>query len=200
MTRRMLVAAALIAAPALAQPVAPPTSEATATPAPDPVRLALARKLIDKVVPAGTMQRMMETSLGNLTGNVLSSFMPTEMRADLRSKDPAFDERMRRIMAVMAKEMGTVMNEMEPQMRAAVAVAYARRFDERQLNDIAAFFETPSGAAYARQSLTIMTDPDMMQVSMSMLPKFIARMGDIDAKIKAATADLPPPPKPAAKP
>ena len=44
----------------------------------------------------------------------------------------------------------------------AVENAYARRFTVSQLNEIKAFFLTPTGQIYGEQSQTLMTDPDVV--------------------------------------
>ena len=198
--RALFLAAALLAAPVGAAvqtsattPLTPPSA---ALPAPSPARLALARQLMEKILPPGAMQSVMKSTMSSISGSMLGTFLPADKRDAARARDPAFDERFRRTMAVMSTEMGRIMESMAPQMKEAMSLAYARRFDERQLADIGTFFATPSGAAYAREALSIASDPALVQFNLSMLPKLVAAMPDIGKKVEAATADLPPPPKP----
>ena len=58
----------------------------------------------------------------------------------------------------------------------AMARAYARRFDVRQLRDIRAFLETPSGRAYTQASFTIMNDPDIAAWQRQMMARSIEQV------------------------
>ncbi len=69
--------------------------------------------------------------------------------------------------------------------------AYVRPFDLAQLGDLNRFFATQTGQAYAAQSLTIMTDPDVVAPAQAFITVLMKRMPDIGAKIQAATASLP---------
>jgi hypothetical protein len=96
--------------------------------------------------------------------------------------DPAYAER-------HSREMATVM---EPAMRKAMSELYAINFSPKELDDIEAFFLTDSGAAYARKSFTISSDPRLVSATMEIMPQMMGAIADIEAKIDAATADLPP--------
>jgi hypothetical protein len=112
------------------------------------------------------------------------------------SADPHFKERMDITMKVMFDEMGKLMSAMEPTARAALAKVYARKYDVRQLGDMNAFFATPSGSVFAGDFFATFSDKEMMSSMMSEMPKLLEAMPAIMKKVEAATAHLPPAPKP----
>jgi hypothetical protein len=114
-------------------------------------------------------------------------------REMMAEEDPYFQERSRRSMKVMFDEMASLMSEVEPDVRVALSNAYARRFTVTELNDLHAFFATPTGKIYAAESMTLMMGPDMMKAMQSFMPKMMQHMPAIMAKVEAATKDLPPP-------
>lgn len=72
-----------------------------------------------------------------------------------------------------------------PELLDAMAKAYARQFSMQQLNDLKAFFSTPTGRIYMERSPAIMADPDvaavqsrMMQMTMGRLPAAMKEMSD----------------------
>lgn len=107
--------------------------------------------------------------------------------------DPYFQQRMQITMHVMGEEMGKLMTEIEPEVRDALAHAYARRFTVVQLGELDRFFATPTGHEYAADSMTLMMSPDMMQAMQSFLPRMIKAMPAMMVKVADATKDLPPP-------
>ncbi|THD37510.1 MAG: DUF2059 domain-containing protein [Sphingomonas sp.] len=213
--KTILTAVAMaVAAPAWAQ-TAPTMPQVAANPGPvDPARLAAAKPVIDQVWPLGTYERIMHVVMDQMVNASMASMYDMKvddfakgMGADdkalggktfrdvMGKEDPYFEERMRRSMKVMTDEMIALMNEVEPDVRVAFANAYARRFTVAQLNDLHAFFDTPTGRIYAAESMTLMMGPDMMKAMQAFTPKFMERMPAIMAKVEAATKDLPAPPK-----
>lgn len=183
----------------------------------DPARLAAARPVIDKLWPLGTYKKMMDRTLDAMMDSMLASMF--DMKAsdlaamgganasearklgdaslnDLaRAGDPHFEERMRITMQVMMGEMTTLMTKVEPDVRQAMATAYARRFTLAQLGDIDRFFATPTGRIYAGESLLLMSDPEMIKAMQAFTPELMKAMPGIIEKTKQATAHLPLPPK-----
>ena len=97
---------------------------------------------------------------------------------------------MQRMVSVM---MGEMMNVMEPPMRKAMAELYAIRFSGAELAAIDAFFATEAGTKYARESLSMASDPRLMSASMEMLPALFASLADMEGRIKERMANLPEP-------
>lgn len=210
-----VTAAALCApAPLLAQ-AAPAAVEQA-----DPARLAAATATVGYVWPIGTYARLMKSSMDGLMNQMMGAMfdMPigdiagpiaeeagkpldpdiaaTSIREVAKAADPHFEERTRLTMGVMMDEMTEVMATLEPRIREGLARAYAGRFTLAQLKDMNAFFATPSGTAYSRDAMLIMTDPEVMKEMVSAMPELMKAMPGIIQKATEATAHLPPPPKP----
>lgn len=180
-------------------------------PAPDPERLAVAERLVDRIWPLGTYRRMMESTMSGLFSTVDGvEAAPAEWMGDdskearrarheartgRRIGGPAAEPRPEPSLEAMNAALLPIFERIEPPMRAAIARIYARRYDLTQLGELDAFFSTPTGAAYAADSLMLMNDPEMvaaMQAStleiMSAIPTLIgAAMGD--AGLAEAAAD-----------
>ena len=218
---RTIAFAALLfaAAPALGQaPAAKPAAPAQV----DPARLALARTAVNYVWPLGTYQRMMSGSMDQMMDSMMAGMFDmkvgdmvpssdkamteeekkiaqTTMREAILKKDPHFEERMRITNKVMMGEMGAFFDKVEPAIREGLANAYAKKFDTKQLTDLNAFFQTPTGKVYASESIMLFVDPEMMKAMMGAMPELMKSMPAIMEKVKKATGHLPEPPKPADK-
>lgn len=216
--RKLLFAVLLCGAtPVLAQTAAAPTSPAATQI--DPARLALARTTINSVWPLGTYQRMMGSAMDQMMSTMVGGMFDmklgdmvhsdgkpmseedkkvaqTTMREAMLKADPHFEERFRISNKVMMTEMGAVFTKIEPSVREGLAAAYARKFDAAQLADLNAFFATPTGKIYARESLMLFMDPEMIKSMTSAMPELMKSMPAIMEKVEKATAHLPKPPKP----
>lgn len=215
MMKKLLAAVALIALSApvqAAQPASPAPADADA-------RLSLARNVIGKLWPTGLYRRMMSGTMQQVVESTMASLgqIPADEMAKasgakdadaLKGKtldqiaeaaDPAYRERMRITMQVMIDEMIPLLEKQEPQIRESLAQSYARRFNAVQLADLDRFLSTPSGSAFADQFFLSYTDPEVMKQMQAFAPELMKAMPAIMMKVQAATAHLPPPPKPAGK-
>jgi hypothetical protein len=215
MRKALILGWALAASPLVAQtsnvPAPPPASAPL-----EPAHLALARTTIDFVWPLGTYERMMKGTMDKMMDAMFQSMFDMKltdivpqtgknapdpkaanltMREMMEKADPHFQERLRITTRVMMEEMIPMMNRVEPDIRAGLARAYARKFTDEQLADMNRFFATPSGRVYASEAMLTMMDPEVMSSVMKFAPEFIREMPGIMAKVQAATASLPPPPK-----
>lgn len=212
-----------MAAPAVAQTTAAPkvakvAEAATATTPVDEARLAAAKTVIDKLWPVGTYRRMMDGTMSQMMDSMMESMLGMKASdvvspADKSGKvaeavgdkslgeiasavDPYFRERAKLTMDAMMQGMIPIMESIEPQMRENMAKIYARRFSAGQLADLSAFFATPSGKAYAEQAMLVFTDPEIIKGMQAFGPELVKALPAIMKKAEAATAHLPPPPKP----
>ncbi|TRW14516.1 DUF2059 domain-containing protein [Glacieibacterium frigidum] len=207
MLRTLVLTALLLAAPAFAQAPA------------DPARLAAATRIAAKLLPDGSYREMMRGSMDQIMNSITDQMMsmplkdlvgmagvdqaklpamgPGTIRQLMAILDPAFEQRNKIMSTVMMGEMTEIMTAMEPDMRAGMAEAYARRFDAAQLGEIERFFQGPTGAAFAAQSMQVYTDPAVMTRMQAMMPKLMQAMPTIMKKVATATAGLPAPRKPA---
>ena len=180
-----------------------------AQPDPDPARLALAQTTALALLPPNSVGKGMGDMMGGMFERVLgmraSDFpgakpKPTAQdetfHQSLVAKDPHFDERMRLTRAAVAAEFMRVSAVLEPRLRDGISRAVARRFDQRQLAEINAFFATESGKALGSQFLGLWFDPDLMRSMMAAMPEMMTAMPGAMERITAATAHLPKPPKP----
>lgn len=216
------LAAACCTAPLHAQQADAPPAQATSSAVPanaaeapiEPARLAAAQKAVQYIFPAGTYARIMDRSLQGMVKPMMESVGKLPLRdlaaiagvseQELAAKpgatldelmailDPAFKERTAATMPAMFKAMGSLFAEFEPVMQASLARAYARRFDERQLAELNAFFATPTGTLYAANSMVIFTDPEVMSGMQAFVPVMMKRMPEIMKGVQAELAHFPP--------
>lgn len=110
--------------------------------------------------------------------------------------DPHFPERMRIMQQVVAAELRPLAELREPPIRAALAEVYARRFEASQLDAAAAFYATPAGRAIAAETYLMTLNPAIVRLLTPPFAETIRIMASVQKKVEAATAHLPPPPKP----
>ena len=205
--KSLLLAIALMSstAAAAAQPAAPAPAAAPA----DAEKLALAKAAVAAIIPPGTMQRVMKSTMASVENAMVGGMFDMKasdlgatgegkdktLREAMAEKDPHFEERMKVTNRVMAEEMGAIFGKMEGPMREGMARAYARRFSLAELQDINRFFASSSGSSFARQSFELMTDPELMKEMTAFMPQMMKEMPAIAEKLKKATAHLPEPPK-----
>ena len=185
-------------------PVEPLTAEQQA-------RLPAATALIDQIVPTGTLGEMMGSMLDGVLGPIMAMEIsdpvavleeklgvegldatPERARQALAILDPAWEERQMREMDAMPVMMERMFVALEPGMKSAMAELYAIYFDEQELADISAFFDTASGASYARKSFTMSADPRMVGAMMQAMPDMMGVFAQMESEMAAATADLAP--------
>lgn len=213
MTMKVLLALAALAGatPLAAQEAAPPATDAAAAlPAPDPERLAAAERVVDRIWPVGTFRRIMESSFAGMTQTVTGlGTSATGWAAEDNSKEArraqheartghrigggAPERSAESAMASFNAVMLPIMERMEPPVRAAIARIYARRYTLTQLGELEAFFSTPTGSAYAADSLTLMSDPEMVATiqaaTMEMIGSLARVAGEEVGTAEGAVAD-----------
>lgn len=177
-------------------------------------RIPAAEQVVARIFPPGTYARMMNDTMKPMMDNVMGSLMDVPMseiaklsglpaeqlpamgegslREVMAILDPAFEERSKLVSGMTMALVAEMMVEIEPSYRAGLARAYAARFSEAELADMAAYFSTPIGARYAAESMLIYTDPQVMAAMNEMMPTMMRLMPEMMAKAKQAEARLPP--------
>lgn len=176
-------------------------------------RLPQAARIINRMIPEGTMGEMMGSMFDNVLGPIMQLADAPAMAAlskgtglpayalDLDPEaaaeaallfDPAYAERHAREAAVMPEMMRDMMTAMEPTMRKAMSELYAFHFTDAELDGIEAFFQTDIGTAYARKSFTLSSDPRIISASMEAMPAMMQSFAAMEQKIAAASEGLPP--------
>jgi len=206
------IAALLVASPATAQ-TAPAPAVPAAAPA-DPATLAEARLVVAHLVPPGVYKQILGPMMGSVMGSMGENLkaLPLRQIAEMGGLDPKeaaaldkvhidevmaiydphWQERAKLEMQAMFGAMGDFFTTLEPELREAMARAYANHFTLAELTDLDRFFGTPSGGKFASQYMTIATDPAMTAEMQSMMPKMMAQMPQFIEAAKKATAALPP--------
>jgi len=175
-------------------------------------RLPAAQAVVGEMMPDGFYGEMMGGMMDKMLRPMLTMFSQPEFvlgarltvdaeaiealeeaeQAELTAMlDPAYQARGDAMVAVLTSRMGGMFTAMEGPMREGLSKAYAVRFDDAQLADIAAFFATPTGGEYARESMALFADPQVMQASMQALPAMMSGFGDIESAMREAMAALP---------
>ena len=177
-------------------------------------RIPAAEHVVARIFPPGTYARMMNDTMKPMMDNVMGSFMDVPMseiaklsglpaeqlpamgegslREVMAILDPAFEERTKLVSGMTMELVSEMMVEIEPSYRAGLARAYASRFTEAELADMAAYFSTPTGSRYAAESMLIYTGPQVMAAMNEMMPTMMRLMPDMMAKAKEVEAQLPP--------
>ena len=175
-------------------------------------RLPAAQAVVGEMMPDGFYGEMMAGMMDKMLRPMLTMFSQPEFvlgarltvdaetiealeegeQAELTAMlDPAYEARGDAMVAVLTSRMGGMFTAMEGPMREGLSKAYAVRFDDAQLADIAAFFATPTGGEYARESMALFADPQVMQASMQALPAMMSGFGDIESAMREAMTALP---------
>ena len=183
-----------------------------AGPEPAPARLALARTTAQAMFPNGTYAALFDEAMSGIVDRVLAinpgdlmpakgdaKVAPLSLHDQLAKDDPYFDERMKIMRRVIGEELIKISALMEPKLREGLARSIARRFDEKQLQDVNAFLATDSGRAFAGQSMRMWVDPDVMRSMMQSMPHIVAAMPGAMIRLETETAHLPKPKKKAAE-
>jgi hypothetical protein len=179
------LAVALAPGVALAQTAAPMTAVAE----PDAARLALARQVIDQIMPPATREAMLQSMLTPLQANIRQGLEQSPSFQRTIQQNPKAKAIFDQFLAKQQARSQGQLRENLPGLVDAMTRAYARRFDVGQLEELKRFFATPTGQAYTQASISIMADPDiaawqrkLMSQAMSSMQDDIATMAkDIEA-------------------
>lgn len=190
-------------------------SAKTAQPAQiDPARLAAATPVVAKLFPVGTYKRMMGETMSKMMDGMMGSMlrMPVAQIAKMSGLstekvlalpeasveevttivDPHFRKRTKLGMDAMFGSMADLMDSFEPNVRAALTRAYARKFEIAQLGEINAFFDTPTGNKFASDYMSMFVDPEIMGEMQALMPEMMKKMPDFVTAAEKATKGLPP--------
>lgn len=175
-------------------------------------RLPQAQRIIARIIPPGTLGDMMGGLMDQMLGPIMKladapatevvskgtglptyaiDMEPEQAAEAARLFDPAYAERHEREAALMPVMMRDLMSAMEPTMIKAMSELYAIHFAEAELAGIEAFFQTEIGAAYARKSFTLSSDPRIISATMEAMPAMMEAFAAMEAKLAAAGEGLP---------
>jgi len=182
MTVSLAIAAALLTPAAQAATPAPAATEAV-----DPARLAAAKRALEALMPPEKRAAMFDTMLGPMMANIQESVFSSPSIKDSLDRDPKVMAALQQFIGKQQERTGQLLRATLPDMFAAMERAYARRFTVDQLNEVAAFFTTPTGRFYMDQSMTIMSDPDVLAWQRGLMQQAMAHT---EQDMKALQAEI----------
>ena len=182
-------------------------------PAIEPARLALAQQTMGALIPAGSLEKMIDNLYGKMFKTIMGEFggqsdlmlsIKTGVESDQIAKldeatkgkvadmfDPHRKEREDQITKVIKPLISEVLGDMEPPMREGLAKAYARKFTAAQLTDLNGFLATPTGTLYANEWMALQADPEVMLAVIKAVPPLVTKFIDRAPQIEKDMKDLP---------
>jgi len=179
----------------------------------EPARLVLAQKTMTALIPAGSLEKMIDNLYGKMFKTIMGEFggqsdlmlsIKTGVESDkiatldeaTKTKvadmfDPHRKEREDQITKVIKPLISEVLGDMEPPMREGLAKAYARKFTATQLTDLNGFLATPTGALYANEWMALQADPEVMVSVIKAVPPLVTKFIDRAPQIEKDMKDLP---------
>jgi hypothetical protein len=178
-----------------------------------PAQLALAQQTTTALIPAGSLEKMLDNLYGKLFKGLMDEFggtsdlmlsiktgVESEKIATLDDKsklaaanlfDPYRQQREDQITKIIKPLISEALGDMEVPMRNGLARAYARKFTAQQLGEMNAFFTTPTGKAYASEWMALQADPELMLAMFKAVPPLVNKFIDRGTEIEGQFKDLP---------
>ena len=185
MIRGVILALSLIAAPAAATAASGPSQAQGG--AVDPARLAAAKRTIDVMMPPAQRKAMFEAMLNPMLANLQQAILS---RPDIRTAldaDPEAKATLDAFLAAQQQKTIALLQAELPAMFAIMERAYARRFTVAQLDEITAFFNTPTGRLYMDESMKMPADPELLGWQRDLMQR---SMADSQKDLEQLQADL----------
>ena len=130
------------------------------------------------------MAEMVDVGLAMVGDRTIMSF--------IAEQDEHFPERLRIVREVMDEEMPAVAAAFDGPLREGLAKVFAARYTEAELNDLAAFAATPTGAKFARTYATVGFEPAYYGGFIRAIPAAVPQVPGLVEKMNARMAHLPP--------
>ena len=178
-----------------------------------PAQLALAQQTTTALIPAGSLEKMVDNVYGKLFKGLMDEFggtsdlmlsiktgVESEKIATLDEKsklaaanlfDPYRQQREDQINKIVKPLISEALGDLEGPMRTGLAHAYARKFTAQQLGEMNAFFTTPTGKAYASEWMALQADPELMLAMIKAVPPLVNKFMDRGPEIEKDFKDLP---------
>lgn len=163
------------------------TTVSAPTPAVDPARLTAAKRTIEAMMPPAQRNAMFEAMLNPMLANMQQAMLS---RPDIRTALAADPKAKATLDAFLAKQQQKTIELLQtelPGMFAIMERAYARRFTVAQLDEITAFFNTPTGRLYMDESMKMPADPELLGWQRQLMER---SMADGEKDLEKLEADL----------
>lgn len=168
---------ALFGVALVAMPISARAEPAVSVTQPEAGRLTAAEHLMSAMMPAEQREAMIEQMVTAMMTNIMPS-IKNALDVEGMLTNPGVEQVFDRFLARQQKSAIDQLNVQMPMMIEAMSRAYARRFTAEQLSEMRAFFSTRTGQLYVKESMGIMSDPDVaawqrnsMTKSMEKLPE-----------------------------
>jgi hypothetical protein len=178
-----------------------------------PAQLALARQTTAALIPAGSLEKMLDNLYGKLFKGLMGEFggmsdislsiktgVESDKIAALDDKtkaavadmfDPWRQQREDQITSIIKPQISEALHDLEAPMRDGMAHAYARKFSSDQLTQMNGFFATPAGTAFASEWMALQADPEVMLAMIKAVPPLVNKFIDRGPEIEGQFKDLP---------
>jgi|GEM_PF-3528542 len=188
----------------------PAAAAAPAGPAPDPVRLAAARRMLDAMWPSDlvsrplnllpTVEMLIAIRFGDF-GIPIPPTAPVNANSTAAELATAFDPHFRARLPVLTRfagaELARLMTGIEPAWKRVSAPLYAREFTAAELDSMTSFFASPAGRRLAEESYRAYEDAQLVRGLVMLVPRIALQVPAAAQRVEQATAHLPPPTPPA---
>lgn len=173
----MIAATLLLLVSPQAAPVAAPSPPVAAqTPGDMQARVAKARIIVERTMPAEQRDKMFGQVIDDMMANMIAGMMQgdPDLAKSLESNTEAakllanFIDRQKKLALGDLKETG-------PEMVDALASAYAKRFTIAELAEVDAFIATPTGSRFFQAGTQIFSDPAIAEWHRKLFAKAQAR-------------------------
>lgn len=173
----MIAATLLLLASPQAAPVAAPSPPDDAQTTTDmQARIAKARTIVERTMPAEQRDKMFGQVIDGMMTNMIAGMMQgdPDLAKSLESNTKAakllagFIDRQKDLALADLKETG-------PEMVEAIASAYAKRFTVAELAEVEAFVATPTGVRFFQAGTQIFSDPAIAEWQRKLFAKAQAR-------------------------
>lgn len=180
----------------------------------DPAKAEAARSVAAKLMPAGTMRRLLTQPLNMKVIALVYSYstapverLAQEMGARLPEEgrdgppmvrirlreiiDPAAEQRIAIAHPIIAEAAAVAAERTEPKLREALALAYSERMTLAELHALDRFLSTPDGAAFVRATADLEADLDVFSARQTLDAATIDAVAASLPRIEQAAAALP---------
>jgi hypothetical protein len=175
---------------AAAQTVAPMAASPVAAPA--PANLAAATAVVDLIMPAASRDQMMDQMMAAMMQGMVGAMTQSPQLQAAFEKEPRARAIFEKSLARQQAETLADVKAQMPGMLTAMSRAYARMFSLAELDDMKRFFASPTGMTYVRKAPGIMSDPDVVAWSRTMIDRAVAKAPAQAKALADEIAALPP--------
>ena len=156
----------------------------------DPARLAAAHRLMDEIMPPAQRDALMRAIIKPMIDNLRAAIAKDPTFSNAMEKDPRVGEVMNRFMERIIKQSFDGVGASMPKMIDAMSIAYARQFSVAELEEVRAFYRTPTGRAFMSKMPQLMADPAVVAAQRQMMTDQIGRMPALLKDLNAEMAKL----------